>query len=50
MNLFFIVDEYTDVEPAPAVRDIAKVIMDAFNKPEKPRPKGEIVLGEIARQ
>ncbi|KAG5734863.1 hypothetical protein E4T56_gene618 [Termitomyces sp. T112] len=45
MNLFFVIDEYTDVEPAPVVRDI---VIDALNIPNKPRPKEEIILGRIA--
>ncbi|KAH8101904.1 terpenoid synthase [Cristinia sonorae] len=50
MNLFFIVDEYTDVEPAPVVREMVDVVIDALNNPHKPRPEGEIILGEVARQ
>ena len=50
MNVFFVIDEYTDVEPTPVVREIVNIVMDALNNPEKPRPKGEIVLGEITRQ
>ena len=50
MNLFFVVDEYTDVEPTPVVREMIDVVIDALNNPHKPRPEGEIVLGEIARQ
>jgi len=50
MNLFFVVDEYTDVEPAPVVREMVDIVIDALNNPEKPRPEGEILLGEVARQ
>lgn len=50
MNLFFVVDEYTDVEPAPVVRQMVDVVIDALNNPRKPRPNGEILLGEVARQ
>ena len=50
MNLLFVIDEYTDVESAPAVREIVDVIIDALNHPKKPRPEGEILLGELARQ
>ncbi|KDR69691.1 hypothetical protein GALMADRAFT_1352301 [Galerina marginata CBS 339.88] len=50
MNLFFVVDEYTDIEPAPVVREMVDVVIDALNHPHKPRPDGEILLGEVARQ
>ena len=50
MNVFFVVDEYTDVEPAPVVREIIAVLIDALHNPDKPRPEGEIMLGELTRQ
>jgi len=50
MNLFFIVDEYTDVEPEPVVRSMVDVVIDALNHPHKPRPEGEIILGIIAKE
>ncbi|KAF4622991.1 hypothetical protein D9613_001441 [Agrocybe pediades] len=50
MDFFFLVDEYTDVEPAHVVREMADIIMDAFNNPDKPRPHGEVLLGEVSRQ
>ncbi|KAI0371440.1 terpenoid synthase [Pilatotrama ljubarskyi] len=50
MNLFFAIDEYTDVEAAPAAREMADIVIDAVHHPQKPRPSGEIVLGEIVRQ
>ena len=50
MNLFFVIDEYTDVEPAHVVREMVDVVIDALNNPDKPRPDGEILLGEVARQ
>ena len=50
MNLFFLVDEYTDVEPASSVREMVDVVLDAMQNPQKPRPAGEVILGEIARQ
>ena len=50
MNVFFVVDEYTDVEPAHVVREMVDVVIDALHNPDKPRPEGEIILGEIARQ
>ena len=50
MNFFFAIDEYTDVEPAPIVRNIVTAIVDALHNPDKPRPEGETLLAEIARQ
>ncbi|KAI0638650.1 terpenoid synthase [Trametes polyzona] len=50
MNLLFVIDEYTDVEVAPAVQEAANVVMDALRNPQKPRPDGEVILGEITRQ
>ncbi|KAF9560259.1 terpenoid synthase [Agrocybe pediades] len=50
MNLFFVVDEYTDVEPAHVVREMVDIVIDALNNPDKPRPEGEILLGELTRQ
>ncbi|KAG6917178.1 hypothetical protein DXG01_003614 [Tephrocybe rancida] len=50
MNLFFVVDEYTDVEPAPVVRGMVDVVIDALNNPHKPRPAGEILLGKVAQE
>ncbi|KAG1847826.1 terpenoid synthase [Suillus subalutaceus] len=50
MNLFFLVDEHSDVEEEGEVRQQKDVIMDALRHPYKPRPKGEWVGGEVARQ
>ena len=50
MNLFFVIDEYTDVESVEVVREMADVVIDALNYPHKPRPSGEVFLGEMTRQ
>ncbi|KAH9940657.1 terpenoid synthase [Amylocystis lapponica] len=50
MMLFFTFDEYTDVLSAPVVREYADIVMDALRNPLKPRPEGENVVGEVARQ
>jgi len=50
MNLFFVLDEYTDVEPAPVVRGMVDIVIDALNNPHRPRPEGEILLGLVAQQ
>ncbi|KAI0694502.1 isoprenoid synthase domain-containing protein [Cytidiella melzeri] len=48
--IFFVIDEYTDVEPMHVVREMVDVVIDALRNPHKPRPEGEIVLGEMTRQ
>ena len=50
MNLFFIFDEYSDIANGLEVRKQADIIMDAIRHPAFPRPEGEWVGGEIARQ
>ncbi|KAI0089631.1 isoprenoid synthase domain-containing protein [Irpex rosettiformis] len=50
MSVFFAIDEYTDVEPQQVVKEMTGVIIDAVRNPTKPRPEGEVVLGEITRQ
>ncbi|KAK3367415.1 terpenoid synthase [Lasiosphaeria ovina] len=50
MDLFYVIDEYTDVEDAGGVQKIVDIIMDAFRNPSKPRPTGEFRIGEMARQ
>lgn len=50
MHVFFLVDEYTDVEESHVVREMVDVVLDAMRHPQKPRPVGEVILGEIARQ
>ena len=50
MHIFFLVDEYTDVEGAPVVREMVDVMTGALRNPHKPRPTGEVLLGEVVRQ
>ena len=50
MNVVFVVDEYTDVQPADVVREMVEIMVDALRNPYKSRPEGEIVLGEVIRQ
>ena len=49
MNLFFVYDEHSDAMDADSVRVWAGIIMDALRNPDKPRPKGEPIVGEITR-
>lgn len=48
--VYFIVDEYTDVENATQTAEIVDIIIDALKNPHQPRPKCEVILGEIIRQ
>ncbi|KAI0056134.1 terpenoid synthase [Artomyces pyxidatus] len=50
MMLFFFFDEFADRSHSTQARAYADMIMDALHNPHKPRPSGECVLGEIARQ
>ena len=50
MGLTLVIDEYTDVENEEVVRGMVDIVIDAMNNPQKPRPEGENILGEIARQ
>ncbi|KAL0579187.1 hypothetical protein V5O48_002809 [Marasmius crinis-equi] len=50
MNFFFVVDEYTDVASAGDARRLCDIVMDALRNPQTPRPAGEWIGGEIARQ
>jgi len=49
MNLFFLIDDYTSVEPADVARVMADIVLDAFHNPNKPRPEGEVLLGVITQ-
>ncbi|KAJ6477498.1 terpenoid synthase [Mycena vulgaris] len=50
MNLFFVFDEYTDCADEGEARRLADIVMDSLRHPHKARPRGESVVGEIARQ
>lgn len=50
MNLFFVIDEWSDVANAKETRKYADIVMDALRNPHKPRPAGEWVGGEVTRQ
>ncbi|KZV87197.1 terpenoid synthase [Exidia glandulosa HHB12029] len=49
MNLFFLIDEYTDRQPREVVQTTCDIVLDALNNPEKPRPEGEILVGPVAQ-
>lgn len=50
MNLFFIFDEHSDISEPSHVWNQVDILMDALRNPDTPRPIGEWVGGEIARQ
>nr|VWO96337.1 N/A [Ganoderma boninense] len=50
MHLLYIADEYTDVESAAGVQEISSIILDALHNPDKPRPIGELVIGEMTKE
>lgn len=50
MHLVFMFDEYSDHSTPEGVWRQAEIQVDAFCYPDKPRPRGEWVGGEIARQ
>ena len=50
MNLFFIIDEHTDIASSETARTQADIIMDAIRNPEMQRPENEWVGGKAAQQ
>ncbi|KAG1889992.1 terpenoid synthase [Suillus subluteus] len=50
MNVFFIFDDYTDVQNEAVTKEIVDIMLDALHNPQKMRPEGEHILGEIVRQ
>ena len=50
MNLFYVFDEYTDIADGEGAGHIRDIVMDALYHPEKPRPEGEHLLGEMTRE
>ncbi|KAF8912642.1 terpenoid synthase [Mucidula mucida] len=49
MNLFFLIDEHSDVADKETARFQMECVMDALRNPHKPRPEGEWIGGEVAR-
>jgi hypothetical protein len=50
MNLFFVIDEESDLADEQLARYQADCIMDALHNPYKPRPPGEWVGGRITQE
>jgi hypothetical protein len=49
-NLYFVLDEFTDIADDDTAQKIGDMVVDAFRNPFMPRPEGEHLLGEMARQ
>lgn len=50
MNLFFVIDEYTDVADNETAKAQADIIMDAIRNPHRPRPTDEWIGGKVAQE
>ena len=50
MHTFFVLDEYTDIMGGADAQVVCAAAIDAVEHPDKPRPAGENVVGEITRQ
>ena len=50
MNVFFVIDEYTDKMDAENTKMICDASMDAILHPDRSRPEDETLVGEISRQ
>ncbi len=50
MNLFFIIDEHSDAADDKGAKIMSDIVMNAIRNPYTPRPKGEWIGGEAARQ
>lgn len=50
MHLYFMFDEHSDRSEPSEVRKQKDAILDAFRNPHVPRPEGEWIGGELARQ
>ncbi|KAJ8455153.1 hypothetical protein ONZ51_g12604 [Trametes cubensis] len=50
MNLFFLIDDHTDLLNELNTSMVVEASMDALMNPDKPRPEGESIIGEVTRQ
>lgn len=50
MDLFFLIDEHTDIADPETARAQADATVDALLDPHKPRPEGEWIGGIVAQQ
>ncbi|TBU23980.1 terpenoid synthase [Dichomitus squalens] len=49
INMLYMIDEYTDMESIKGVQEIREAVLDALRNTDKPRPEGEVILGEICQ-
>ncbi|RDW85332.1 terpenoid synthase [Coleophoma cylindrospora] len=50
MNVFFVIDEYTDIANGQETRQKADIVMDSLRNPYKERPSGEWIGGRIVQE
>ncbi|KAJ7443636.1 hypothetical protein B0H11DRAFT_1931522 [Mycena galericulata] len=50
MNLFFVIDEHTDIAATEIAREQADIVMDAIRNPNKRRPEAEWIGGKVAQE
>jgi len=50
LYLYMAIDDQTDAESAPVVRELVDIMIDALNDPDKPRPEGEAILGRMVKE
>ena len=50
MNLYYIIEVYTDPLDVTLSREAVDIIMDAIRNPNKARPTGELFIGTVAQQ
>lgn len=50
MNVFFVIDEYTDLANGIDTRRLADIVMDALRNPHKERPPREWIGGRIVQE
>ena len=50
MNLYFVIDEHTDVDDGQVTEKKINIVKDALRNSSTPRPEGEWIGGEITRQ
>ena len=49
MNIYFVLDEFTDIADDDTAQELCDMVVDAFRNPFQPRPEGEHRLGEMSR-
>ncbi|KAF7361114.1 Terpene cyclase [Mycena sanguinolenta] len=50
LQMFFILDDYTDTVDPTRIKAVCDATLDAAENPDKIRPEGEHIMGEIFRQ